>query len=244
MKFKLPFFLSPHSPLPAIILGGALLLGFIHWILIWVVGLALLAMIWQRRKKEAYKRRNPRSSVQEGLPVILHQHTIQFPEGYYFKYGTPNDCQPIDHKRIAGFNLNTLPVSFVLDNREVIFVKGVEKEGVIRFCARNHIPILNTPDLWEIINSPFLDTSFEPEEIAGQERVLAENGISKTQLQAIRRKIKYTMWQNFFAWEWAYLGQFDYLRWTWLTKKKYWWSMEIALSKNQHAPTDNSPVKS
>ena len=37
------------------------------------------------------------------------------------------------------------------------------------------------------------------------------------------------MFLNFLVWEWAYLGLFDYLMWTYLTKRKYRWAMDIAL---------------
>ena len=47
------------------------------------------------------------------------------------------------------------------------------------------------------------------------------------------------MFLNCIVWEWVYLGLFDYLDWTFLTKKKYWWAMELALRNFKNTITED-----
>ncbi len=96
-------------------------------------------------------------------------------------------------------------------------------------AQRNKIPVIDRLDIWEHINRSYLDTDFEKDEKLESIKLLCENGISKSDLNQIQRKVVKTMFLNFLVWEWTYLGLFDYLNWTFLTEKKYWWAMEIGL---------------
>ena len=78
---------------------------------------------------------------------------------------------------------------------------------------------------------PYLDTEFDKEHQKRTINSLVENGLSEEEVLRIRNKINNIMlFTNSVVWEWCHLGQHDYLTWTsFLSKKKYWWTMEIAL---------------
>ncbi|QHT71252.1 hypothetical protein GXP67_33665 [Rhodocytophaga rosea] len=158
------------------------------------------------------------------------EDTILFPQGYYFTVSQVHTDKKISKEKITEINLNTFPPSFVLDDKEVIFVAYDGKAQLEHFGLKNNINIVERFDIWEHINQPFLDTEFDLAEKADTLNPLAKNGVSEEETIAIRKKIKSVMNANFFAWEWIYLGQFDYLMWAKpLTVETYAWSMEIAL---------------
>jgi len=165
----------------------------------------------------------------ENIHVKFYKDEIIFPNGYFFKHSLITKTQKINAVNISEINLNTYPPSLVYQAKEIIFIKDEYKDEFQQFAEHNNIPIVQRFDIWEHINRPYLDTEFEDIEKKESLKLLAENGISKIELGKIRRKVIKTMFINFIAWEWAYLGLFDYLNWTFLTKKKYWWSMEIAM---------------
>ena len=165
----------------------------------------------------------------EKVEIIIKRNKIVFPNGYFFKQSSVNQTKKIETKDITEINLNTYPPSLVFKSREIIFLKQELKKEIEQFARQNKVPIINRLDIWEHINRPYLDTEFEKDEKIESIRLLSENGISKLELNKIRKKVVKTMFLNFLAWEWTYLGLFDYLNWTFLTKKKYWWAMEIGL---------------
>lgn len=165
----------------------------------------------------------------EKVNIIIERNEILFPNGYFFKQSLVNQTNKIESKNISEINLNTYPPSLVYKDKEIIFLKQEFEEQLAKFAELNKIPIVNRLDIWEHINRPYLDTEFEEEEIAESIKLLTENGISKSELGRIRRKVIKTMFLNYLVWEWTYLGLFDYLSWTYLTKNKYWWAMEIGL---------------
>ncbi len=161
--------------------------------------------------------------------IVIEQNEILFPNGYFFKQSSVNQTKRIETKNISEINLNTYPPSLVYNDKEIVFLKRELKKEIELFAKQNKIPINNRMDIWEHINRPYLDTEFEKDEKIESIKLLSENGISKSELNRIRRKVVKTMFLNFLVWEWTYLGLFDYLNWTFLTKRKYWWAMEIGL---------------
>lgn len=185
-------------------------------------GLVILKLWKYKNEKKYHKNTFERPALIEGSSIV-------FPSGYYFECSDLHETRRLESFEIVECCINTYPISFVTEEREIIFVPNIDEESIRKFCNADLIPISERIDIWERINRPFLDTEFEKHEIETNENVLSENGISKEEIKKIREKIAYTMIRNAFVWEWIYLGQFDYLCWTRLTKEKYWWSMEIAL---------------
>jgi len=163
------------------------------------------------------------------VQVLFKEKEIDFPHGYYFRVSAVHALKQIVAPDIAEVNLNTHPPSLVYQKEEVVFIPPEVKEELKEFATRNEIPIRDRHDIWEDLCRPYLDTEFDPADEAAWDQVLIENGISALEMKEIRKKIKKTMWRNAIVWEWQYLGLFDYLAWTHLTKKKYEWAMEIAL---------------
>lgn len=170
------------------------------------------------------------------MQVELKTDRILFPRGYFSRHSLIGKPAELKADVINEVNLQTFPHSLVIHHQEVIFLPRITKEELRDFATRNHIPIAQRFDIWAAINEPFLDTEFDEQERVATLRQLAENGISEPEAEAIRRKIRLSMSMNMFAWEWVYLGQFDYLSWTpILSRKKYWWTMDVAL-RNYHKP--------
>ena len=163
------------------------------------------------------------------VQVLFWEKEIDFPKGYYFRVSVVHALRQIAATDIAEVNLNTHPPSLVYRKKEVVFIPSEVKEELKEFATRNEIPIRDRHDIWEDLCRPYLDTEFDPKDEAAWDKVLIENGISALEIKEIRKKIKKTMWRNAIAWEWQYLGLFDYLAWTQLTKKKYKWAMEVGL---------------
>jgi hypothetical protein len=163
------------------------------------------------------------------IKVNFESDRIHFPKGYFFKQSEVHLIKEIRCKDIAEINPNTFPPSLVYQNNEVIFLKPKLKEELLSFAKQHNNPIIERFDIWEHVNRCYLDTEFEAEDTLASLKLLSKNGISEIELKTIRKKIAKTMFLNTFIWEWVYLGLFDYLNWTFLTKKKYWWAMEISL---------------
>ena len=163
------------------------------------------------------------------VQVLFKEKEIEFPIGYYFRVSAVHVLKQIAATDIAEVNLNTHPPSLVYQQKEVIFIPSEVKTELKEFATRNEIPIRDRHDIWEDLCRPFLDTQFKPADEATWDKVLTENGVSELEMREIRKKIKKTMRRNSIAWEWQYLGLFDYLDWTKLTNEKYRWAMEIAL---------------
>lgn len=175
----------------------------------------------------------------ETITIQFETDQILFPNGYYFKQSPIHQTRIVESNQISEINLYTFPPSFVYQNSEVIFLKKEFEDDLKEFAARHNIPIVNRVDIWEHINRPYLDTEFDEIEKQHSLKELEENGISESELRKIRKKVAKTMFLNFLVWEWAYLGLFDYLHWTFLTRKKYWWCMEIALRNYKETLPNN-----
>ncbi|MEL6655535.1 MAG: hypothetical protein AAFP77_19455 [Bacteroidota bacterium] len=167
------------------------------------------------------------------MEVELLEDRIRFPKGYFCKYSSVHQSKEVTLDQINEVNLRTQPFSVVVDHKEVIFLPQISKEELTSFARRNQLKISERFDIWEAINEPYLDTAFSKEQEQATMQALIHNGIPEAEVKSIRKKISLIMSRNMFAWEWVYLGQFDYLSWSLRTKKIYWWSMEIALRNYQ-----------
>lgn len=173
------------------------------------------------------------------IVIEFRENEILFPKGYYFKCSPIHKRKRINSEEISEVNLNTFPPTLVYQDKEVIFIEHKYKADLEQFAIQNKILLFERFDIWESINRPFLDTEFTKKDKIYTTKSLIENGVSKEEIVQIRKKIKSAMSLNFYAWEWIYLGLFDYLSWTFLTKKKYWWSMEIALRNYKKRSIEN-----
>ncbi|MCR1025871.1 hypothetical protein NQT66_13695 [Cellulophaga baltica] len=179
------------------------------------------------------------STTYDNISIEFKKKELLFPKGYYFKYSSIHKSRKIEAKDISEINLNTIPPSLVYKDQEVIFLKNESTTVLEKFAKENNIPLRNRFDIWEHICRPYLDTAFEETERIAAIKKLSENGISKIELPIIQKKVAKTMFLNCIVWEWVYLGLFDYLDWTFLTKKKYWWAMELALRNFKNTITED-----
>jgi hypothetical protein len=110
-------------------------------------------------------------------------------------------------------------------------VSAIDRDSLENFAKKNNIPIVDRPDIWEMICEPFLDTTFDETHQKQTIVNLEANGVSERETISIREKIgKRMLFVNSFVMDWTHIGQLDYLNWTlFMNKQKYWWSMEIAL---------------
>jgi hypothetical protein len=162
--------------------------------------------------------------------IEIRDNELRFPRGYYFKHASIAKYKVVPAAIINELNIASFPPTIVINNNEVIFLKSELQEKLIVFADRNKIPIVKRTDVWELINEPFLDTEFTKEEGQKTFELLKVYGVSHEEALSIRKKIKATMFLgNYYLWEWQTLGHIDYLRFTHLNARKYWWSMGIAL---------------
>lgn len=99
---------------------------------------------------------------------------------------------------------------------------------------RNGTTIEKRNSNWDFINEPFLDTQFSEDAQQKTIALLEKRGISKSELQSIRDKVRKPMLRyNSVVWEWVNLGLEDVLL---VMKKKlsrsafekfYWEAIEI-----------------
>lgn len=180
--------------------------------------------------------RHDKEVAPKSKPIVatFTETEIRFPNGYYFRQSSVAKTKKVPIACITEVTKGTYPPSFVLDDKEVIFVDHQYGDALIALAEKHTIRITERIDIWELLNEPFLDTEIEKEQQQRTLSVLAENGVSLEEVLQIRKDIQATMFANHFAWEWIYLGLFDYLSWKFLlSKEHYWWSMEIALRNYQ-----------
>lgn len=201
------------------------IIAWLMFIIISVFFILALQLVWKYRFDEQLK-----SPSKEDMVVLFQEDQILFPEGYYYKQSTVKAHIPLPASHVTEINLDTSPPSFVINDNEVIFIPCRLKNQLEIWGKKNEVPLVDRFDIWSAINDPFLDTEFDTAYYEKTTTQMIANGLSVEEVEQIRSKIKFTMeTTNSIVWEWVNLSQFDYLNWTWLTKKKYWWSMEIAL---------------
>jgi len=199
--------------------------------------ITIVRRMWVNRKNKTIEESKYRQTI-----LVITDNELLFPNGYYFRQSQVNKDKKIAADRINELNFDTFPLSVVIDDKEVIFLKGDVNDQLTEFAHKNNIIISKRTDVWGWINEPFLDTEFDTEQKQRTIDLLAKNGISPEETIAIRKKISFIMYfYNCYVWEWQYLGQFDYLAFSSKTKKKYWWSMEIALRNYHRSIAISSP---
>lgn len=131
---------------------------------------------------------------------------------------------PLKFPRIE--ELRSIPASkielvFAGNDYEVLLRNGLvvlfprEKEIALReFVRRNGIRVVKGPDVWDLLNEPFLDTEFTDQETQATIATLHRLGFESEEVEAIRKKIGPVMTRhNAFAWEWISLGLRDVMHW-------------------------------
>ena len=196
--------------------------NLIH-LIIGIVGL-ILALFHEQILKLAkpYHKRHNCTITGEGF---------LFPNGYPFQYGYMHKRKLLDYIYIDEIRISTYPPTAIVNGNETIFLLGITKEDIEANSEMLLAPITKTQDNWELLCNEFLDTEFDEEWKNIDIKRLAEVGIHEEEVKAIRSKIKSRMMlRTWHTWEWVYYGQYDVLdSLRPLNKKKYWWTMDIAL---------------
>lgn len=178
------------------------------------------------------------SNANTDIAAVISGDEILFPNGYYFKAASIYKSRTLSVRNINEIHTYTHPASCVVNNNEIIFLPKISCQDLLAFARTYNIPHPRRADIWELINTPFLDTEMDELEAHNVSASLIENGVSKDEITAIRKRIHLPMLALcYLTWEWVYMGHYDYLRSVVLTPKKYWWSMEIALRnyKTKHS---------
>lgn len=168
--------------------------------------------------------------------VIFHENSLEILQ-YEFQSSTIRDKPLINVAQISEVNLNTNPISIVINHNEIIFIEDKYNKDFLDFVKRNDLKVENRFDIWSAINEIFLDTEFTAQHYERTLQSLEQNGVKKEKVIEIREQVKELMtgWLSI-TWSFNYLGQYDLL----LNKKQsflllfprdfYWWTMDIALS--------------
>ena len=188
-----------------------------------------LALFFEEAFPEWGQKQNQKRK--ERSNCILKDDHVFFPKGYYFRYGFMKGKRQLPYDLIEEIRVNTQPITAKVDGNELIFLKGLKREEVVSKAEQKNIPIKCPIDNWSLICDEFLDTEFTPEQQERTLSILEQNSISRAEVNKIRKRLRWRMLlRTYVSWEWVYYGQHDVLSELFpLTKKKYWWAMEIAL---------------
>jgi hypothetical protein len=194
-------------------------------------GAGTLMFVFQNRWNNWVERKTKQRI--ESKQCVLKNDYIHFPRGYYFRQGYLEKSNNLHYAVIDELRINTVPISAKINNNEIIFLPGPDKNECIEFAKNNNIPVTEPQDNWSLICEEFLDTEFGEVVKESTIRQLEQGGIGRAEVSTIRKRISFKMLMRTYAsWEWIYYGQYDVLSELWpLTKKKYWWTMDIALRK-------------
>jgi hypothetical protein len=170
------------------------------------------------------------------IQVKIEEDRILFVRGYPFEHSFVFRSCAIHASEINEVCFKTFPYSLIVNNNEVLFLEYSHRiqEELLSFADRNNLRKTDREDIWYLLTTPFLDTKFDVT-VNKENALTLHRYFTKREVRSIRWKIGTVLWRNMlFGQEWAYLGQFDYLRLKlFLSKSDYWWTMRIAL-KNYH----------
>ncbi len=199
-------------------IGGMLLFG-------WSGLLFLFQDKWDRLTSNFIERKRKSFHCQ-----IQKDHFF-FPRGYYFKNSSLGKKKRLKFTDIDEIRTNTIPHTALINRNEIIFLVGLSEEDIKPLSSK--IPFTQPQDNWMLICDEFLDTEYSEKEKELNLKKLAESGISEEEVKKIRKRISFRMLvSTYLTLEWVYYGQWDVMRETWpVNKKKYWWTMDIALRK-------------
>ena len=165
------------------------------------------------------------------LNCVVKDDHFYFPRGYYYKYGFLKTRKDLPFRDVQEVRVNTFPISAIVNGNEVIFLRGLERDEVKGLAKRGLIKLTDPADIWSLICEEFLDTDASEAEKRGLMSMLLENGFEEGEIQQIRKRLRSRMLiRTYFSWEWEYYGHEDVMAELWpLSKRKYEWTMEVAL---------------
>ncbi|MFD6390036.1 hypothetical protein [Nocardia sp. NPDC060259] len=97
---------------------------------------------------------------------------------------------------------------------ETLFVLAAQRSELDDFATRHGIPVRRRPDVWADLLEPFLDTSFDPDDVRATLDRLRRAGVSPAEVDEIRGRVERAMLAyniDSMLWEWVHLGLYDLL---------------------------------
>jgi hypothetical protein len=146
-----------------------------------------------------------------GFEVTFADGHVFFPAGHLSRIGGTFDGT-LAASAIRDADPAAAPPEIRTLSGETLFVSGVQREELERFCRASRIPVRKRPDVWGDLLEPFVDTEFTPEREAVTRNRLRQARLTDTEIGQIRAKVGPLMLAyNAFYWDWAYLGLADLL---------------------------------
>ena len=163
---------------------------------------------------------------------------IEF-EFYNLFFSSLHKDRIITLDRINAVDLNTSPHSFIIDNREIVFLNHKDTNSLEPFAVKNKIPLSTHFDIWAILTRDYLDTQLDEQTLEEQDKKLEAVGIDKNEFKKISKGLWWTM---FGTMEWAHLGLWDVLAmkqyrnplYRLYGKSYYWKLMAIGLKGSEY----------
>lgn len=97
---------------------------------------------------------------------------------------------------------------------EVLFVPAAHRDALVHGAQARGIASVARIDIWSLLLEPFLDTSFDADDIERTYTVLARCGITRSTCDAIRNELAPAMTAynlDSMLWDWCHLGLCDAL---------------------------------
>jgi hypothetical protein len=97
---------------------------------------------------------------------------------------------------------------------ELIFISAEHKDKLKQFATQNNISIIQQSPIWNWILEPFLDTEFTSEHESRLSNLLAQYGLTETEILNTRIKVKEQMMKYNFdtmLWNWTDFSAIDVL---------------------------------
>ncbi len=205
-------------------------------LLLWVLFFSCLYILVIKVKQIYHYRHLDPNMMPENysfLKVRFSKTSLKYPYGYFCRHSLVKVGEEINSNRISQININNSPPSFILDNKEILYVDYSSKEKLEEFARLNNIDIIDRPEIWEMLCEPFIEEDNEEKHKKTLEE-LVKNGLMEDEIIRIRKKIKWNvLYKSTLDWWGVGVDHFDYLdKRLFLTKTKYWWTMEILLRYN------------
>lgn len=195
----------------------------------WAIGVLIffggggISILYEDKLDAVVRRRAP-------VDCVVDDDHIYFPKGYYFRYGYLAGRKRLEYGVIDEIRLGTFMITAKINGNELIFLRGAKQEDIVRFAARYSIPAGKHQDNWSLICDEYLDTEIDALDRGRITRLLLQAGISLSEQRQIKKRVAFAMLvRTYFTLEWVYYGQYDVLLSIYLTERKYWWTMDIAL---------------
>ena len=114
---------------------------------------------------------------------------------------------------IKSIDLESAPPTLQIGN-ELIFISAEHKDKLKQFTTQNKIPTIQQPPIWSWILEPFLDTEFTSEHELRLNNLLAQYGLTESEIAAIRNRVREQMMKYNFdtmLWNWTDFNAIDVL---------------------------------